>query len=74
MYQPCGVEALHPSFLNGTGFSPNITASAAVPEPAGGDGVVGAGVLLEQPANNSPIAVVASMQVAPFKFTVHALQ
>jgi len=45
-----------------------------VPEPVGGDGVVGAGVLLEQPANNGASAVVARMQVAVFKFTVHALQ
>jgi hypothetical protein len=37
VYQPCGVEALHPVLRNGTGFSSNVTAN----EELGDGGVVG---------------------------------
>jgi hypothetical protein len=41
VYQPCGVEALHPVLLNGTGFSPKVTTNEA---EASGVGVAGGDV------------------------------
>jgi hypothetical protein len=39
VYQPCGVEKLHPVLLKGTGFSSKVTVSAALGSAGGGAGV-----------------------------------
>jgi len=46
VYQPCGVDALHPELLNGTGFSVKVATSVEVFDGPVDGGCVGAVVLL----------------------------